>query len=507
MRKNIITTVFCAGGIFSLLLMSGCVKNELAENDSATGEIKFSTSVNMVKSGTKCEDEENYSDPVSVIELKSEDGSIVIPMAMYVGKSKNADVKGSFINTTGSDQDFPTTLPFTVHAFKGTESFFVESDSVAVWNSNRNRWTLNKTYYWPADTEMEFYAYANLPENPAGAGQAKIAFVEKDLDKHLQKLTYVVPDHTDKQRDILLATYKGNGNASGEAELTFQHPLAAVQFIVDESMKDFEGTISITMDGVYLKGTVEQSIEDPKIFDWDPVTIGTTVTQDNHGLPLEIHGKVQGDPFLVIPQVQEPGQTFFPKISFRIVIRINGHDVPLNGEADLPIWNAGEIITYKIGYTGGLKIALECEDFSGIQKKNAIVKNIDVRPCFVRAMVIGYVLNDKGYIRNTWFNSEGGIKGVFDPEGFGSPDTRWNTNWLKGPGGFYYYTIPLEALDKVGDKTTPLFNSYLYNEDMALSDQFIMDIAVQSVEYDKNLDYVAASWGPEVAIFLKDFNK
>ena len=500
-----------AAALLCLLpLLAGCKKDELGEGPrSGNGEIRISASTGSViaEEGTKSSGEPE------IIELRSEDGTITIPMAVFVSDTEDGcthGTKGQLINDNKYGDYSPMALQealgtFTLHALNGATSFFDEADSTATWDVAGSRWKMGRSYYWPNETVLGFYAYANMPA-------PTVAYVKPKYSERKQMLHYEVPGHTDDQTDIILGVYEGTGNAAGEAEIEFHHPLSAVQFKRNPSAADLEGTISITMEGVYYIGEVEQSLDNPKmaLSDWRLIKKGQTVTQDNHGLPLIVHGGIDGDPFLIIPQVVDSES----RILLSVTLLINGHKIPLNAVIDYAVWEPGKTYTYVVGYTGGLKVELDETSPSEEVRENVIVKNTDVKVAYVRAMVLGYITDQTGGIKSMWVNDDGTNKGTFtvtDGE-FGSTTEAWNTTggtggWIKGTDGFFYYRKPLQSANPAlgtdpDAMTTPLFDRYSIS-DIGTNNHFQLDIAVQSVEYDDAKDFVRATWGEYAAGLLE----
>ena len=488
----------------------GCENGNLPENPSPrTGEILINA-----RAGSLGESGHTKSgDGPEILELRSADGSVTIPMAVFGSDTEDSRVgpetKGQLINDNVNGDYSPIPLQdnlstFVMHAYRGTEPVLDPADSVAVWDGSYGVWKMDRSYYWPEETGLSFYAYANMPSE-------EIAYMRSNVSQRRHRLHYEVPEHTDDQTDIILGVYEGTGNAAGEAELKFYHPLSAVQFKRDPSAADLEGTISITMDGVYYIGEVDQSMDDPALFNWILIEKGQTVTQDNHGLPLEVHGDIDGDPFLIIPQRVTPTA----RVLLSVVIRINGHDIPLNSIIDNGNWEPGKTYTYVVGYTGGLKVELDETTPSENVRQNAIVRNTDVKLAYVRAMVLGYVTDADGKIKSMWVNDDGTNKGTFTVASgtFGSEAEAWNKRpdgtggWIKGNDGFYYYRKPLQSENPaLGDdpdaRTTPLFDEYRITN-LGTNNHFNLDIAVQSVEYDADKDYVMATWGDYAASLLE----
>ena len=498
-------------GVFFLVLcglciIQGCAREELMGRDRAFGEIRYTTSIAQTPSTKSAVTQK-------VFDLVSEDGTITLPVTMIEsdGMPESVSTKGELVN----GEEFPKDSIFFVNAYDGINPIFDTANERVEWNGEN--WTMNKFYLWPQATPLNFYAYSNLPSKKEKAeGEDDYAWVTINAEDREQVLHHTVPTYVAEQKDIMMAVYSGTGNNKGEAELQFYHPLCAILFTTEDPA--IEASISITMEGVYYSGSVSQSIDNPSGFDWESDG-NHTVIQDNHGLPLTVHGNVQGDPFLLIPQ----DLTGTRRISLRMVLVIHGHNVTLNQTIDGVTWKAGKTYTYKIGYSGGLTVGLDMEELpSETEYKSVTAFNNDVREVYVRALALGYIMDDNGKIKGTWLNDDGSNKGLFvvDSGIFGDPNEYnvekaalkcWNENWfmLKNMDDdfyYYYYKMPLKVRNgedpsDLGWKTTPLFNSYSIN----VSEHFLMDIAVQAVEYDKNQEYVKSAWGENVARLLETF--
>ena len=490
-------------------MSSSCVRNDLEQGYRKSGELGFAVAANNMKptDGTKSSADKEAEGNRSVIELRSADGSIVVPMTLRVSdgisvKPSVSTTKGSLINDPNDpetyDEGRPIPLPgslnsFTVHAYN-TDSqapLFADADTVA--NYGSGKWSLARNYYWPQEAGLDVYAYANLPAYPS----AFVERLEADLNARTQTLHYTVPNDTDNQTDILMAIYSGRGDKQGNAEILFQHPLTAVRFSCLDSEK-IEGIMEITMSGVHYSGTAVQSLYDPYTFVWTTTDEDTDVTQDNDGKPFEVHGRVNGYPFLLIPQKV----TATKYIELSVVVIHNEHEIPLNATIDETVWEAGKTYTYFIDFDGNLEIQTMMEEGES-SNANAFVKNVGLKDCYVRAMITGYITNDHDEIMSSWYgyNDDGTkyVRGTFAPAGFGSTDTPWNSYWIKGSDGFYYYKKPLKY--STSDITTNLFDTYSFPE-LNPGEVFEMAISAQAVEYDSNWDYVEQAWGAEAARIL-----
>lgn len=491
-----------------LLSFSACNKTDCTEFNNTKREIGFSASVGRVDAVSE-ETKASLTDtkPSGTIMLTSADGSISIPMAVFETEGIDTPMtKSSLINgpldpgMPGDDAPIPlkdslNSFMASAYSIDSQVSIFTPELSEVSWNGSD--WSMADVYYWPQATGLDIYAYTNMP-----AGEYAGLVIDKE--SRSQTLTYVVPRDTDDQKDILMAMYSGTGDNTGKAELMFYHPLTAVQFSRDASMTESSGITEIIMNGVNYGGSVTQQQQSLATFNWTVSNEQTTVSQDNDGKPFELHGSIDGDPFLLVPQ----RVSGLRSVVLTVTLIYNGHEIPLNAIIDNASWNAGKTYTYVIGYKGSLEVSLDLQETSSTQKGAAVISNVGVKKCYVRAIVDGFVTDKDGYIKRTYLGNEGigeGVGAFTAAEGTFGTDI-WNDNWVMGDDGFYYYTIPLEVDDtghtNPAAKTTPLFNSYVFNG-LSAYEYYEMNISTQAIEWDSDKNYVTANWGANAANLLQ----
>lgn len=510
-----------AAVLCSLLALPSCSRDEISDAATSVRKIEYAVSCAGVGTSTaqvKCTTEEEMAAEgveeaggrvVGTFELRSEDGSLSLPVAVIesdglpFGYESAAVTKGSLINgPDGADGYTGSPIPlsdslstFNVYAcYTDDQSpVFAAADTVATYRDSR--WVMGSAYYWPQTEMLDFYAYANLPSLDGAA------VVSRDLSGRSQALTYTVPSDTDDQTDILMALYTGTGTAGGEAEIRFVHPLTAVQFSRKE-MPEMTGVTNITMSGVHYRGRATQTMDMPTVITWEMLEDHTTtVVQDNDGKPFEVHGKIDGDPFLLIPQNSLSGY-----VELSVTVVFNGHNIPINAILYNMDWRTGKTYTYVIGYEGTLEIEFTSDPAeSSAVTENAVVRNVGEKKCYVRAAATGYIKDGEGYVKSTWLDDDGNNKGTFTVLSgeFGSAG-GWNANWVAGADGFWYYTKPLECSgnDEAAKKTTPLFDRYAITS-LASGDHFELVVSAQAVEWDATKDYVTQNWGEEAAGLLE----
>ena len=501
-----------AASLCALLALTSCSLKEMNDAGINAGKtIGYVVSCDYVApSGeTRCADD--GGEVVRTFSLKSGDGSLSIPVAVIETDGLPYDyagagiTKGSLINGpdgadgyTGKPIALSDSLDtFIVHAFDtdSQSAVFAEADSTATYSDGR--WLMGNAYYWPQRTSVDFYAYANMPS------QAGAASVKLDKTHRQQMLTYTVPGNTDDQKDILMAIYSGTGTANGEAEIRFAHPLTAVQF-GRENTPEMTGITNITMGGVHHKGCATQTLERPTDFSWVLLDDETsTVVQDNDGRPFEVHGKIDGDPFLLIPQTGEGGNY----VDLTVTVVYNGHNIPISAILYEMEWKPGKTYTYVIGYKGTLEIEFTSDPAGSANvTENAVVRNVGSKKCYVRAAATGYIKDGEGFVKSTWIDwtsdDEGHNKGTFTVGRgtFGSTEEEWNDHWIAGSDGFWYYRKPLECSgsDEAAKKTTPLFDKYAITG-LASGEVFELVVSAQAVQWDAGKEYITETWGEYAA--------
>lgn len=121
------------------------------------------------------------------------------------------------------------------------------------------------------------------------------------------------------------------------------------------------------------------------------------------------------------------------------------------------------------------------EEFDGREKTDVGVTNIGETKVYVRVMLV-----------ETWRNASNQV--VAKPEGAVVSYERGSGDWVTGPGGYYYYTKPLD----VGDTTPNLIDraTCTVPEGAALMDLEVVAQAIQSIPTDA----VEEAWGVEVDV-------
>ena len=343
-------------------------------------------------------------------------------------------------------------------------------------------WSLDPTENWRNAVPTTFWSYypvgtagITLPVDKAeDAAQAKVAFA------------YTTPTAVADQKDILFAynqhtvTYDNDANTedSETVNIHFYHALAAIRFDISEAIKD-----KVTISEIYFKdvvttgtcaiigGETSESSLSPGLvtFGWTPdatkkATISQTVASTDYtdGLMPLTSSKL----FFFIPQTVKNAVEIGVKYT-----RADGASfdisVPLTHDA---AWEAGKIYTYKLNPAEDvLRIEVLEESVSGNVKNNVSVKNKGNVKAFLRVAVVGnWNVGDDatGAIIDKW---------TFNPSNT-SEVTGFNTDWVLGTDGFYYYTKvvnPAEAPKLFTKFTAPSHSNGTSHLDMHIIAQAI----------------------------------
>lgn len=285
MRRNISEILTLAA---AALLAAGCAGriDPQGECDGTVGfAVDVAGSIEEVKAGTKAD-----------------------------GDQTIASFKVAAYNNDGSDHD-----PFIAPGTNVTVSDSKGSTDI--------RWT--KPY------AKVFYAYANLPASGASVTPA--------YDGQTLEFT-ALPAVAENQTDVLLAAESTNGGDTRTAALTFKHALASVTFNAGQ-MQNVASVNSITVKGVYSKGSVTQS-SDGNISAWSGTTT-TDIPQTGLSVTPPVSGSTQiGSTLLLIPQTGSIAIELGVTMQDTSTKTLAG-TVSIDGNA----WKAGYATTYTIGYT------------------------------------------------------------------------------------------------------------------------------------------------------------
>lgn len=137
--------------------------------------------------------------------------------------------------------------PFKCSAYRTSDGTAVfEGKTVS---KSDNRWIIDrdKSYWWKSGESLSFYAVypQDITNVSITSGGISVS-------------SYTVPSAAADQKDILLGSYSGMGNA-GVAPVTFVHALTALKITkgdIESTIPGFTAVTSITLGGLYSGGSV-----------------------------------------------------------------------------------------------------------------------------------------------------------------------------------------------------------------------------------------------------------
>ncbi|MDE6577622.1 MAG: hypothetical protein K2K58_05580 [Muribaculaceae bacterium] len=191
-----------------------------------------------------------------------------------------------------------------------------------------NNWSTSTKYYWPQTGDLIFHCVpGNLPEEiQLSSGETSFGF------------DYTMPESNgetdaDNQPDFVLATHKYNRSSAprGVANIRFQHPLAGICFVQDESLPDENlRIVKIELNGLYGEGHCEFDGSNPlytnvMTSNWsgkksaNSSYVQTADSENPVSVPL-INSKTitaVAKPFMVIPHTHEELSSFKCKVTLK----------------------------------------------------------------------------------------------------------------------------------------------------------------------------------------------
>ncbi|MCQ2183319.1 MAG: fimbrillin family protein [Bacteroidales bacterium] len=191
---------------------------------------------------------------------------------------------------------------------------------------------------WFSGHTMTFWAEANLPE--WASTSVSTSYIDLSVSE--------IPSSAADQWDPLIGYYKGTGT-DGQAEITFYHPMTSVTFKTGfhGNPEYITGINSVTLTGVFQKGTASVSYTDAPVISWTPVGTKTVSVDFNDG---KSESKM---PFILIPQNLSTNDV---SLTINVNLKSGGSS---NIAVSLPKdnWKAGYFYTYTLDYA----IAIESE--------------------------------------------------------------------------------------------------------------------------------------------------
>lgn len=326
---------FISYAIMSFTLMAlqqSCSSDNNASSDISGTPITFSISTtaenpNTAATRSATPPQEIILDPVKMTSnLDSAVYLHTIISVFPVEEQPTAATKGVLTTSIGS---------FGVSAYKyssGTAADatqpYIDNEKATVSSSSASTST---TYYWPNNTtdKLAFYAYTPWSNS------------DVDIQTNRRQIKYTVNSTVTSQQDLLTASSLDNNigtDASKTVNLTFNHALTAINFVVGSDM--IPGTIkSISFENIITSGTYtiggSWSGTTSSTFTYTPNkeiagTNGEAITSGNNTL-------------LMIPQ-----EFTADNQKIKIVFNDGSADHTLYADLKATKWEEGKQITYKI---------------------------------------------------------------------------------------------------------------------------------------------------------------
>ena len=340
--------------------------------------------------------------------------------------------------------------------------------------------------YWP-ENELDIFAYAvSAPEE----GTEPTAITFSNDEGCVGTFSYTLPEPDDdkedalKQADLIFAMAPGQTKETdgGKVNLEFHHALSAVVFKLGTMPQPF--TIkSITLSGILSSGSCTVSHVDGGNgldFEWKVNTPKTYVQSFDDkavGNGEDISGNETT--FLLLPQ------KLSGDAGLTIVFAIGDNEYTIEkslSSLNTKEWKADTRYTYVISGPDEVEVEIE-EDFEegGSVKKNVKFQNTGLAASYMRAVIVGYWVNENGDIVASW-KADDAETGTFS----GLP----GNGWFKGNDGFYYHSASVSS----GEYTSPLFTSYtLVGNPPIVGASLELNIMVQAVEAETTVPWEGTS--------------
>lgn len=317
------------------LAVASCSQDDLTGNRGLNGNaVKFGV---ITSSSTDDSPETralNADDtPVVLLALAGQDTLYLHPWVTVNHSAPSAqDGKGMTRGMPVTGENFHSVCKsFHITAYADGGKLFMEDQTIS--KVSGNVWSPDETYFWPAEGEVDFYAYAQYNNTPT------INSVNKEIT-----FDYTVPDQATDQPDIMFAHTTGSKKTGSPVELDFNHALAAVKFVA----KDVTNCTvkSITLKNLYGAGSCTYDVgeetftwtttEDKRNFSYD---FNVTLKEQETG-KQEITDVNPATTFMLIPQKLED-------VTVEVVVTTSEGDFTLTGKLNNE-WKAGYIYTYSI---------------------------------------------------------------------------------------------------------------------------------------------------------------
>lgn len=328
---------FISYAIMSFTLMAlqqSCSSDNNASSDISGTPITFSISTtaenpNTAATRTANQPQEIILDPIKM--TSNLDSAVYLHTIISdfpVEEQPTAATKGALTTSISS---------FGVSAYKYSSGIAADATELYIDNNeatvSSSSASTSTTYYWPNNTtdNLAFYAYA--PWNNSDVA----------IQTDRRQIKYSVNSTVESQQDLLTASSLDNNigtDASKTVDLTFNHALTAINFVVGSDM--IPGTIkSISFENIITSGTYTIGGS------WSGTTTSTFTYTPNKAIAgtngEAITSSSDNTTLLMIPQSFTADNQ-----KIKIVFNDGSADHTLYAALKATKWEAGKQITYKI---------------------------------------------------------------------------------------------------------------------------------------------------------------
>lgn len=347
------------------MLMASCIKDEVVDVPFIPTESEI-IGFGVASDWGEYEDVTRSSvalNRTSNHELKSADGTFILPMGVYVedgiGCADAAETRGAKVDSKDGISNFNVWATLTK-----TDNAVINYFSNVAYEKNTDNvfYPVNETdeYYWPGSGTLDFTAVANVPTS---------GFTSTMVDNALASFDYTVPTDATAQPDILVANADDvNGNLGTSVPLKFKHIMSAVNIEIGKVVK---GEIrSITLTGVYNKATYNVStgrwnIDTTSKDDYSVTFAGggdsfTTTGDQAAGTDINANNAT----FMFIPQELAEGAEmiieFYDTTTGRLYSDAAGAYAPaLRGSIAGDIWDMAKTTNYRLSIDKSFTLTIE----------------------------------------------------------------------------------------------------------------------------------------------------
>ena len=427
-------------------------------------------------------------------------GQDTIPMSLTESHNSSSRLMGSDA-TEGKPDSRGTyynknTEPITkfrgVAYTDGGKLFFNEDMTVGTGN------IVNTGRFWPATDALTFFGYAKSNDN----GTMTTPAISNTSTEHKITFNYTMPDAVAKdasgnfhdaenQPDLVFAIVPGKTKTAENVPMPFHHALSAITFKVGKMPTETK-VKSIALTGCYTSGKcVATSASTEKqsdvAFAWSDCDGAVRYEQSFNQAATS--GAQLGDKehtFLLIPQTYGDNT---PKLEITFQIKEysgTGENAWHTYKMEKPMKDIITAIAADKHYifTIGIEkdevgVTVDDEVVDKV-KKNVTITNTGIASGYVRAAIVGYWLRSEDIM----------IPWSVDDETTGklTKGGEWDTYWVKGTDGYFYYKQVLER----GQQTYPLFDYYELTAGAAPVEGALLEINILAQIVHEN--YLSGAW-------------